>query len=83
MESLKPTLHYPVPMNTRVRIPDSYLNRKSFGTVVGVSSSHIVFLYIVLLDEPFQADFGEIRALSVIGSELVSEDGLTDWRLKK
>lgn len=69
-------------MNTRVRIPDSYLGRKAFGTVVGVSSMHVIFHYIILLDEPFQAEFGEIRALTVIGSELTSEDGSQDWRLK-
>lgn len=77
---MQPGLHYPIPMNTRVRIPDSYLGRRSMGTVVGISSMQIVFMYIVLLDEPYQAEFGEIRALTVLGSELESEDGTTNWR---
>ncbi len=78
-----PTFHYPIPMNSRVRVPDTYLGRKAVGTVVGISSVYMAFTYIVLLDEPHTAEFGEISAITVLGPELTSEDGLSDWRLKE
>lgn len=75
-------MHKPVPMNTRVKIPDSYLGKRHYGTVVGVSFVHVVFGYIVLLDESHLADFGEIKAICVNGPELESEDGMTNWRFE-
>jgi hypothetical protein len=80
---MEPTLHLPVPMNSRVRIPDTFLGGKATGTVVGVAMEHVIFTYIVLLDESHQAPFGEIRAIVVPGPLLTSEDGLSDWKLKK
>lgn len=76
-----PALHKHVPMFTRVRIPDHYLGRKATGTVVGIAALHVVFSYIVLLDEVIQSEYGPQRALVVGGAELVSEDGATNWRL--
>lgn len=80
--SLTPGMHLPVPMNSRVQVPFHYLNKVATGTVVGISSCTVLFTYIVLLDEPAQSEFGQIRALSVSGYELTSEDGLSDWKLK-
>ena len=46
-----PTFHLPVPMNTRVIVPDYYFKNKNIaGTVVGVSSIGFIFTYIVLLE---------------------------------
>lgn len=77
----EPALHKPVPMDTRVRIPAHYLGKPAVGTVVGVSSVHVIFTYIVLLDEAVSSEYGKIRALSINGAELDSEDGMTNWRL--
>jgi len=76
-----PVLHKAVPMGVRVKVPPAYLKGRQnvWGTVVGVSFAHLVFGYIVFLDESFQAEHGEIRALTVIGSELEAEDG-SNWR---
>lgn len=79
---LTPIFHKVVPMETRVKVPSSYLNNRQnvSGTVVGISFAHVVFGYIVLLDEPFQAErLGKIRALVVLGSELEAEDG-SNWK---
>jgi hypothetical protein len=76
----EPGLHNPVPMNARVRIPSYYTGKVRTGTVVGVAAAHIIFSYIVLLDEPYQTEFGEVRALSIGGPELDSEDGTRNWR---
>lgn len=76
-----PTMHKPVPMNSRVRIPTEYLGYPTTGTVVGIGAMHVIFLYIVLLDKPHASEHGEIRAMTVGGSQLESEDGLTNWRL--
>lgn len=70
-------------MNTRVRIPLHYLGRVATGTVIGVASATIIFSYIVLLDESVSTEYGEVRALTVSGSELESEDGTSNWRLDR
>ena len=75
------TLHKPLPMNSRVIIPSGYINDKEFhGTVVGISFLHIIFSYIVLLDNPVDTEYGEQRAVVVQGSALEGEDG-SNWRL--
>lgn len=83
-----PTLHKPVPMNSRVFIPDYYIideisdnQRRLGGTVVGIANIHVIFTYIVLLDEPIQTEYGEFKAVVVNGAELEAEDG-TNWRNK-
>jgi hypothetical protein len=68
-------------MNTRVIVPKHYLGKDNIrGTVVGISSMHVVFGYIVLLDEAIQTEFGETRAVIVNGPELNGENG-EHWRL--
>lgn len=76
-----PTLHKPVPMQTRVKIPIYYLGEQQTGTVAGIAFQHVVFAYIVILDEPFfyQAEF--ITAITVLGSELMDENGEFAWKL--
>lgn len=77
----EPSLHKPVPMGSRVKIPEYYIPNSKTGTVVGISLMYVIFTYIVLLDEPIDSEFGKISAIAVHGTELVSEDGLTHWRL--
>lgn len=74
----KPTLHLEVPIGSRVLIPTTYRNdgKSRAGTVIGVSSMHVIFTYIILLDEPI----GECSGVAVNGPELDAEDG-TNWRL--
>lgn len=88
MSALTPALHRPVPMNSRVLVPSNYLGRPEAdlasrtGTVVGISSMHVIFTYIVLLDIPYNdPDYGEMKALAAPGSELESatEPG-KNWR---
>ncbi len=81
MSRYEPGLHKPVPMGARVRIPPHYVGKVATGTVIGIAALHVVFSYIILLDEPHPTEYGEIRALSIVGSELDSEDGSTNWRL--
>ena len=75
---MEPTLHKPVPMETRVR----YAGTDHVGTIVGVASMHVVFMYIVLLDTPIDSPEGRVRAIVAGGPQLESEDGLTHWRLE-
>ena len=81
---MEPTLHKPIPMETRVRFPRG-LNPNAtdyqYGTVVGVASLHVLFTYIVLLDEPMDSAEGRVRAVGVIGPLLESADGTKNWRL--
>lgn len=78
--SLEPTLHKPIPMESRVLVPAHYCGVVKSGTVVGIASCHLIFNYIVLLDEPHNTEFGTIRAVSVAGSLLTGTDG-SHWRL--
>lgn len=84
-EPLQPTLHKPVPMKTRVKIP-SYFHadkeKERFGFVAGVASCHVIFTYIVLLDEPLETPYGEVNAVVVNGPELEAEDG-SNWKLEE
>ena len=68
----QPTLHKPIPMEARVIVP--HIDR--VGTVVGISSMHVVFTYIVLLDEPWE----DQRAVVAHGPLLEGEDG-SNWRI--
>lgn len=81
MPELQPTLHKPVPMGARVRTPKHYLGEDKIGTVEGIAFRHIVFVYIVRLDEPIQTEYGEQRAIVIPGSELEGLDG-TNWRIE-
>lgn len=76
----QPTLHKPVPMGARVVIPALYVGEVRHGTVVGIGFVHIVFSYIVLLDEPVNTPYGTMRAIPVVGGDLTGEDG-SNWRL--
>ena len=72
-------------MNTRVMVPELYLGKDHIdykGTVVGVSSIHVIFTYIVLLDRPVQIEGEEMRAIVVVGPDLRGLDG-TDWRIHR
>ena len=59
---LQPALHKPIPMGSRVVVPDSYLKEKGItGTVAGISSTHILFTYIVILDKEVETDYGTVN----------------------
>lgn len=85
----QPTLHKPISFNTRVRLPDYIYKDKEtpvFGIVAGVATRDIIFTYIILLDEPLECpwlgpEFEQVKAVVMSGTELVSEDGLTNWKL--
>lgn len=78
-----PTLHHPVPLGTRVRIQPGTPNEKTFpGTVAGIASMQVIFIYIVILDTPIENEYGSNKAVAVPGTCLVSEDGTTHWRLE-
>lgn len=82
MKMNEPTLHKPVLLNTKVLIPTYYHqeeDRKS-GVVVGIASIHVIFSYIVLLDEPLETIFGQMRTVVVNGPELEAPDG-SNWKL--
>lgn len=52
MTRLTPTLHKDVPLQTRVRVDAQYLGKEVTGTVAGIASIHVIFHYIVILDQP-------------------------------
>ena len=80
---LQPTLHKPIPMGARVKIPDHYYNlpNEMWGEVVGISFMHVIFGYIILLDTPLETSYGIQKAIVVNGPELEGSDG-TNWRLE-
>lgn len=83
ISALTPSMHKPVPMGARVKIPPYYFNadKEIWGTVEGVSWKHVIFIYIVVLDERIETDdLGSIKAVTVSGPELEGEDGL-HWRV--
>lgn len=76
-----PTLHNPIPMGTKVKIPDHYLKEKGVtGVVAGISSIHVIFIYTVILDREVSSTYGNIRVLCVPGTELEGLDG-ENWRI--
>ena len=75
----------PVPLESRVLVPVSYIGegRSSYsGTVVGIAATHIIFTYIVLLDEPVEDPQygGMLRAITVDGCNLRDTLGNYAWR---
>jgi hypothetical protein len=80
MEIYQPTLHKPVPMGVRVKVKAPHVKNEAWGEVVGIASIHVIFTYIILLDEPFVSSYGIIRAVSVNGTDLEG-DGGCNWRL--
>lgn len=76
----QPTLHKPVPMGARVIVPAHYAGHPVRGEVVGISMMHVIFTYIVLLDEPIESEHGLLKALTIGGPELEAEDG-GNWRM--
>lgn len=82
---LQPTLHKPVPMNSRVRLPLEWcpgpaVGIPAKGTVVGIASVHVVFQYIVLLDTPIISEYGQQRAVVCGGPQLTCLETGKDWR---
>lgn len=51
------------------------------GTVAGIASIHVIFHYIVILDEPHVHDGETYTAITAIGSHLMDESGKYAWRL--
>jgi hypothetical protein len=77
----QPTLHRPVPMGARVVVPEYYLGKPNItGTVAGIASLHIIFAYIVILDEEIDTEYGTQKAIVVNGPELVGVNG-ENWKL--
>jgi hypothetical protein len=76
---VKPALHKEVPMQARVRVRN---HPELVGTVEGVASTHIVFHYIVRLDEEtfLEGPGLLVRSIDVPGTELESPDGTVHWR---
>lgn len=82
MSTYQPTLHKPIPMGTRVRVPAGFCSVDPvLGRVAGISMIHVVFGYIVILDTPIETEYGIQEAVSVTGSALESEDGKANWRI--
>ncbi len=77
---LYPTLHKPVPMNSRIALPEEWLGKPATGTVVGIASLHVVFQYIVLLDSPIVSEYGEQKAVVCGGPQLTCLETGKDWR---
>ena len=75
----KPAFHKEIPMQTRVRVR---YQPELVGTVEGVSNAHVVFHYIVRLDEEtyLEALGLLVKSIAVPGTELESPDGSVHWR---
>jgi hypothetical protein len=58
-----------------------WLGKPATGTVVGIASMHVIFHYIILLDEPHFSEGEYHRAVVCGGPQLESEDGSYDWKL--
>lgn len=83
MSILTPTLHKPVPLQIRVKVPGIYIGdstSEATGRVVGIASMHVIFTYIVLLDKTVETAEGPTDAVVVPGSELMNEEGVYAWR---
>jgi hypothetical protein len=73
---MKPALHHDFQIDDYVSFlvaPDD----RRFGTVVGVSTQHIIFTYIILLDIPMHVDDHDRpwRAVTMSGGQLELQDG--------
>lgn len=66
-------------MQTRVRVRN---HPELVGTVEGVANSHVIFHYIVRLDEEtYLEQHGLlVKSIAVPGTELESPDGAFHWR---
>jgi hypothetical protein len=85
MPTLTPTLHKPVPLQTKVKVPKTYTGGEdeATGRVVGIAMMHVIFTYIVLLDQPLQTEDGLTEAFTIPGSQLMDLDGNYAWRLER
>jgi len=83
MMNITPSLHLPVPMQTRCRVDAQYLGKEVTGIVGGIATCHVMFHYIVILDEPYvEPVTGEtFTAISVLGPHLMDEGGRYAWRV--
>lgn len=74
MEKLKPTMHEDFKINQRVSF-DVAENIKGTGRIIGVSSKHVIFIYIVLLDKSLDIEgYRDWSAIPVSGCHLKKED---------
>lgn len=76
---LQPTFHKPVPMGSRVILPEAWAGKSATGTVVGIASATVLFGYIGLLDSPIVSEYGEQKAVVCSGCELKSLEG-ENWQ---
>lgn len=66
----QPQLHAAIPMESRVQVDASIHLMAPTGTVIGVASMHVIFIYIVFLDQTLLIDDEWVRAITVPGSQL-------------
>ena len=69
-------------MNTPVTLPLEWLGKLATGTVVGIASIHVVFQYIVLLDEPTETEYGLQSAVVCGGPQLTHAVTQENWRFQ-
>lgn len=80
----EPTMHKPVPMGAEVIIPvGPFSDRIRKGKVAGISFIHVIFNYIVILNDgdEYETEYGTQKAISVPGPTLEKPDG-GNWRLE-
>ena len=77
-----PTLHKPIPMGSAVRSMEGCGLPQFTGTVVGISSQHVIFHYIISLDSPIVVEGEEHLAVTAPGTLLESLDRSSNWRLE-
>ena len=67
---MKPALHEDFEIDQKVTIDLDGL--KATGTIIGISSAHIIFSYIVLFDEPLKVpDYDKLwKAVTIFGGQL-------------
>jgi hypothetical protein len=67
-----PILHEPFELGTKVVCSlDEFANKTETGEVAGVvSTSSLIWYYIVILDQPFTSHFGLIKAISIPGTKI-------------
>ncbi len=70
-EQPKPTLHKEFFVNQRVRYTYGDIGVTGTGTIIGIASMHVIFVYIVLLDEPIDSEIVKgWRGLAIPGTQL-------------
>ena len=69
LNGLSPTMHPDYEMQTRVAfsLTGKFDEQERTGKIIGVAFAHVVFAYIVLLDEPLESH-PEHTAIPVLGS---------------